>query len=601
MLQQRGQSVPVYFRILLALSPAVLLSALTFHRIWTEVINVPYLDEWEQVPMVRHFRDGTLVWDDFWRFHSEHRIIIARVVYLLLIELTNWDRRVILTLNVCGILAVLGMFWLAARRTTSQGLALGLLVPWSLLLLAPAQYENVLFPFPNFVGLTFGAICCVYGFLIPVRRSISSYAAFALAIFGATFASWTLISGLFTWLVFAPLAFRRDWRRGLIWVTTGSTVTIITGQGLIAQANPQTGISTAILGQHPGQAAEYLFVLFGRAIGHPSSPASIISAVIGCVTLLWAVIVLWKSNRPATFWWLFGPWLSLISLGVACCVVIVFGRAYLGPSAGLPARYLAFSALCWLGWFLLVGHACIGTIQKFSTRSITHLATKLSIMAVLTCLIISSLLGWGEAGRYLVRLHEIDTCVINYQTSSDQCLLATFQNAPWFVRMQTHYLHSQGLSYFSSSEGKQIPLPSTPPLASVSLDTAMQLPLRTMTTMLRVDGMGNLSVPVSPLFATQGMPVVLTGWTADAHTFGLASGIVAVIDKKQAYLGETLLYREEASLRYGLEYRNAGYRIVIPTTDLAPGEHEIRLRIIATDASGYYTPPQPIRLIITKP
>ena len=46
-------------------------------------VNVPFTDDWDTMSTFAHWRDGTLAVSDLWEQHSEHRIVILRILVWL--------------------------------------------------------------------------------------------------------------------------------------------------------------------------------------------------------------------------------------------------------------------------------------------------------------------------------------------------------------------------------------------------------------------------------------------------------------------------------------------------------------------------------------
>src|SRR5262245_23563699 len=52
-------------------------------------VNVPYMDEWDMLPLVTRAYDHTLTWADMWGQQLEHRSVSAKLVSLLLAWMTQ--------------------------------------------------------------------------------------------------------------------------------------------------------------------------------------------------------------------------------------------------------------------------------------------------------------------------------------------------------------------------------------------------------------------------------------------------------------------------------------------------------------------------------
>src|SRR5437773_7839481 len=64
----------------------MLVVAFIIHRFG---VNVPYADEWSIYPLMEKWSSHQLTWDDLFKVHNGHRILIPRLIYLALMHLTG--------------------------------------------------------------------------------------------------------------------------------------------------------------------------------------------------------------------------------------------------------------------------------------------------------------------------------------------------------------------------------------------------------------------------------------------------------------------------------------------------------------------------------
>ncbi len=152
----------VFSAALLLLLLAQLVSLLWL--IWNHTPLVPTLDEWEMANFLELADQGRLDLFTFWGFQNEHRIFLPRLILYALINLTGWQRQIIMTVNL-GIAIITAMFiCAAARRTLGTSTFIAISMPLLMLLFSFAQYENWLFAFQtNFLLAACGIACCLYG------------------------------------------------------------------------------------------------------------------------------------------------------------------------------------------------------------------------------------------------------------------------------------------------------------------------------------------------------------------------------------------------------------------------------------------------------
>lgn len=104
----------------LALLPIVLIAAIINHY----GVNVPYGDEWSVLTLLGKWDSHQLTFADFYGAHNGHRILIPRLIYLALIQLTHGSLRaeMFFSLFLC-ILTSAGIYlllWRTVRGSTTK-------------------------------------------------------------------------------------------------------------------------------------------------------------------------------------------------------------------------------------------------------------------------------------------------------------------------------------------------------------------------------------------------------------------------------------------------------------------------------------------------
>ena len=185
---------------------------LGLHFVHCYGVNVPWEDEWRfVVPLFQKWDAGTLSFWDFWAQHSEHRIVFARMLEVVLGLMSNWN--IVLEMYVTQILLALtlGGFLYAFNRTCPAKGRLWLAVPIAFLVFSLRQYQPLIMGdgMPHIVvaGSIVGAFLCL-NLLNDAERLACKYTA---AVSFATVATFSSGQGLLVWpagllpLLLAPL------------------------------------------------------------------------------------------------------------------------------------------------------------------------------------------------------------------------------------------------------------------------------------------------------------------------------------------------------------------------------------------------------------
>ncbi|HWX22999.1 MAG TPA: hypothetical protein VN578_24115 [Candidatus Binatia bacterium] len=172
--------------------------------VWAVVhyaIPVPFLDEWDFIPLLEKLYRGELAPSDLWAPHNEHRIPLSKYLMLALARLTGWNINYELAFSVIlatGILALL----LYQLRTTGKRLKIAGL-QWaapalSVLVFSLAQYQNWLWgqQFHIFLHL----LVVVAGIVLLASPAFS-WLRFALAALLGLAATYSFGSGIAFWPV----------------------------------------------------------------------------------------------------------------------------------------------------------------------------------------------------------------------------------------------------------------------------------------------------------------------------------------------------------------------------------------------------------------
>src|SRR5436853_1792177 len=192
-------------RLLLIAAPPLLIGFL----ILRDGVDLPYLDQWNgTAPLFEKMAAGTLGFADFFAQHNEHRILFPRLIAFGLGRLTHWNVRA--ELFVIWFLALVCLFniWELTWRSGRKNSNFWLLFSSSVLLFSPLSFENFLWGFQ--IGFLL-PLACVTG-CIWVASSVRHPFNFVFAMALCTVCTFSIASGLSSWLLITPLLLLRQKR-----------------------------------------------------------------------------------------------------------------------------------------------------------------------------------------------------------------------------------------------------------------------------------------------------------------------------------------------------------------------------------------------------
>jgi hypothetical protein len=431
--------------------PAVQL-VLMLWVIWFRTGHVPWWDEWWMVPVLQHAQSGTLSFNDFWMLHfNSHRIVLPRLIQLILIPVTHWNRQAMMTFDLGVAIAAGWLIFASIQLTIKSPTALvALAVPLSLLYFSFSQYENWFGPWQlAFILTIFGVTCCLLG-LHDEPGKLAGWRGFSLALIGAAVASLSVAGGLATWVVFFPSVARlrrqRPLRMGL-W--TASALAIIVPY-MIGYPRAGGGLSLYHI-------AGFALIDLGAPIAYPSVGLARVVGLLG-IALLGAVVY--------TYWRLHCSmdgiliWLCLALFALASALVTGVGRADLGTWTAILPRYQEFTCLFWVA-LLVIGARCVqGLVSAISARTpIRGLpdARALVGVAVLTVVLLSGFSVLANVAGFRVALPTQEgllaqeQCVVASDPPPESCIAPFF--LPNFVPISDQdliaYIRREHLAIFA--------------------------------------------------------------------------------------------------------------------------------------------------------
>jgi hypothetical protein len=415
--------------------------------IQNHTFTAPWWDEWFTAFNVKSYEQGTLTLHDIWAFHwYTHRLVIPRVVDLILIELTHWNRQVELVFDLaCGVATATLIVWCLWVTAKSRRVVLALLAPISILLFSMSYYYDWLLPFQiTFLTTNLGVAIS----MTAVIRKPVGWGGWAAAVVGALVATLSSAAGLVAWFAFLPSMYKSGKRRLLAWCAVGIVTWVAYLHGFV---------------QPDARPTWHVFRVFVLAnLGAPvASPNFWLSERVGLASILAMGAVLaiyWRLHH--SFWDII-VWLELALFALGTAFMIAEGRGLGGVWEALSTRYLIFPALWWVSLLVILGLTMRDLLQRAEAFDrlhwLGHLPVSRLVIGVGALAVLAITVGGlnadatgfqvGIAWQDDLRAHQ--ACVTHYDTASNGCLGMWFWDRQAFLTTAA-YMRAHHIANFNS-------------------------------------------------------------------------------------------------------------------------------------------------------
>jgi hypothetical protein len=427
--------------IFLGVLPGLLLLA----DIHAFAVNIPFMDDWQFVPLLEKARNGTLTFQELWAPHDEHRLLLPRIIIIVSMFASGGDYRVqsFVTFSVVAVISAC-LLWLMMRLNGNKNSVLWTWVLANIALFSPIQFHNWLWPmqFAYFLPYTFLALCfCTLYARVPALPKFALAAIFALA------GNCSFVQGNLIWpaalpiILFAPDILRNGVRRNfaIAWVVLGTIAETFYFWGLEHNAAisdyayghdgvPPTVSTLRQLQEHPVDTifrmGLFILGMFGNSIarGFPVSNNLVFSQICGTIVLILALIGLAMAWRRGLFFNRALPWACLLLFTFLTAAFVCVGRVWRSDYQPLTPRYTTFGAFCIVALIALLASAFSGLEKELSRSDSIPVRW-------------SKVVCWTQGllvGLYL--------CVQGINWTYGQHLMAEWNLTRWHARARLHFL-----------------------------------------------------------------------------------------------------------------------------------------------------------------
>jgi hypothetical protein len=363
-------ATPRTFRVASLVNAAAWLPALCpLWLIWQYGVDVPYWDEWYIASLVSR-QDGPVSLAALLSPHSEHRILIPRLLFLANAWLTHWNLKYeMFTMWALGSVSA-WCAWRLGGRQLPQPAAWVAAFLTAVFVFSPIQAESWLFGVQIAVFLP---VACTFGGVLLASRRLPYGVKIAGCTTLALVSMWSHGDGLLTWipicpvLIAAPEVSRRQRVAG-VGLFAGAclvaTAAYFHGLGL-GHASIDTGLS------RPLQTLRFALTYLGAplAFGGPFPAARLapLLALLELGLLAAAAAYVWQRKDPQLFQDAL-PWLALSVFPIGNSLLVAFARLPIGMPEALALRYLTVPIVLLVALTFLIGRLLADAEQTFGPR-----------------------------------------------------------------------------------------------------------------------------------------------------------------------------------------------------------------------------------------
>jgi hypothetical protein len=418
--------------------------------------DVPVLDQWDLVPLLKADQAGALGVGELWAPHNEHRLFLSRAVLVGLARMTAWDTRaeLVVSLLLAGLtLLLLGRLIVGTVREAAWPLTPALLPLASALVFSVGAWENWLW------GWNVQILMAITAAVLAVHTLAGSgrpWLRLAGALLAAVGAALSYGNGLLVLLV-VPLgwALMRDDAGGR---GRGAGLGVALAVALLVLGVYLRGLPTAgagVLLAHPGAIARYTLAYLGGNFALGSSTGAVWFGAAGLLALAAITPSVWQAD-PAPRRTLV-PWLLLAFYAVGSAGLTAVSRApVFGAGQALTSRYVSVAALFWLALAVLATLAIARCLGRHGVRSRRATLALVATGFALLVLGVATAVSWRHTLGGTLQYHALqvtgERCLLEYRPPPDVCLQLLHYDVA-AMRDRVAWLAGARLSLFADRRG----------------------------------------------------------------------------------------------------------------------------------------------------
>src|SRR5690242_2055107 len=379
-----------FLKLLLITLPPLFIAILVFRN----GVDVPFFDQWDgTAALFEKVAAGTLGFGDFFAPHNEHRILFPRLIAFGLARLTHWNTRA--ELFVIWFLALICLFniWQLTRHSRRKDCSFWLLFAASVFLFSPLNVQNFLWGFQIGFLLPLACVTACSWVATYVRHPFN----FVYAIVLCTICTFSIASGLTSWLLVTPLLALAQMRPNSPssrkwWSIWACAFLFEVCAYFYRYQKPSHDPPLWASVRYPLSAVEYILAFLGSPFTFGTSLAPLPPAVrmggVLALLLLICVLYIWRKRSDRDLVGDTLPWLMLAMVAVTTALLAMMGRIHLGSNQARVSRYITYAVLLPIALLALIPIVRSHWTNSFSRRG-QLMATSLSFLLLIPFILLA--------------------------------------------------------------------------------------------------------------------------------------------------------------------------------------------------------------------
>lgn len=410
-------------------------------------VDLPYQDQWDLLPALRHMQEGRLQWTDIYAQHNEALVLVPQTLSLLLAKVTRFNVQAEAYFSyICEVAAVVMLFLFFIRLQNAIAVPMIAFLPISLLFLSWRATETLLWggSLVNRLEEVFALLAIWSCIRIPERLAFL-FAAVAAALL----ATYSAASGLAVWpvglAILLVLNRNGQCRRAIMIWAAFSAATIAV---YLATLKPHpvpwpSGWRYVLL--NPRASIQYCLTFAGSSLATSPEAASLIGSgmVVLSLAICWSLVRIRRRELQQAVL----PFAAILLAVLIALAPAVMGRLGLGIDQPFNAtRYVPLQALLMIGIYAAV-LALGGYDRRWRWVGVS--------MAVLVCLgsVATYRQGLAAAREQFRSESACREILVHYRSRTDKEVQCYLPN-PEMGRQRAFWLEQMHLSVFRNSESR---------------------------------------------------------------------------------------------------------------------------------------------------
>ena len=322
----------------------------------THAVNVPYIDQWEFVPLLEKSIQGNLTFHDLWVQHNEHRILFPKLIMFALARMTHWDIRYEIGATCFFVTGVMLLIvWQVDRtsKTISIRSLLRVIPICSLIVFSFSQYENFLWGWQLTLFLNLFTILAA---AVLLGNPPFTWTKFTAAMLLTLIGTYSFANGMLFWPIGAVLVWclapgkKERFIASFIWSLTAA---LSIGTYLWRYTSPPEHPSPLTVFKKPWGFVRYFFMYCGNLCAHVGQDGFVSETTWGFIFGLAAVSLwVWASWRiwrgSAANLKVFAPYFAMSAYSLGSALMTAVGRSGFGATQSISSRYCTLTIPFWV-------------------------------------------------------------------------------------------------------------------------------------------------------------------------------------------------------------------------------------------------------------